>query len=91
MLRYFKPCAGHIFIDGHDTAFVTKDSLRQNIAVIPQDILLFHRSLMENIRFAKAGASDEEVMRACQKAHIHDFIMSLPQKYDSMVGANNSI
>lgn len=84
--RYFTLNSGHIFIDQQDISTVTQDSLRENIAVIPQDAFLFHRSIWENIAFGKAGATDEDIIAASKRAHIHDFIMTLPEKYDTEVG-----
>lgn len=75
-----------ILIDGQDIRDVTQDSLRENIAMIPQDPSLFHRSLMENIRYGRVEATDEEVIEAAKKAHAHEFIKKLPQGYDSLVG-----
>lgn len=86
LLRYFKVDNGTIEIDGQNIFEVTQDSLRQCIAIIPQDTLLFHRTLMENIRFGKPESSDEEVINAAKKAHVHDFIMRLPQQYQALVG-----
>lgn len=86
LLRYFSIEAGQIFIDNQDTAFITQDSIRKNIAIIPQDIMLFHRTLMENIRFGKPGATDNEVIEASKKARIHEYIMQLPEKYNTFVG-----
>ena len=65
---------------------VAQDSLQENIAIIPQDPSLFHRSLMENIRYGRADSIDEEVIEAAKKAHAHEFISTLPQGYDSLVG-----
>ncbi len=86
LLRYFDPQSGAVLIDGQNIAEVTQDSLRKNIAVIPQDTSLFHRSLMENIRYGRLEASDEEVIEAAKKAHAHEFIKDLPQGYDTLVG-----
>jgi ATP-binding cassette, subfamily B, bacterial len=86
LLRYFNNDKGEILIDGKNIRDVTQDSLRENIAVIPQDTLLFHRTLMENIRYGKLDATDEEVIDASKRAHLHDFIMQLPEKYHSYVG-----
>lgn len=86
LLRYFQYDQGKILIDGQDIAHVTQESLRQNIAVIPQDTLLFHRSLMENIRYGRTDATDEEVIEAARKAHIHDYISQLPDGYKTYVG-----
>ena len=86
ILRLFEVTGGHILIDGQDIKEVTQDSLRDNIGMIPQDLSLFHRSLMENIRYARMDATDEEVYEAAKKAFAHEFIMQLPDGYQSMVG-----
>ncbi|MBL8676230.1 MAG: ATP-binding cassette domain-containing protein, partial [Alphaproteobacteria bacterium] len=72
--------------DGQDISKVTQDSLRKSIALIPQDPTLFHRTIMENIRYGRPKASDEEVIVAAQRAHAHEFIMSLPEGYHTLVG-----
>jgi len=77
---------GAISIDNQDIKKVTQGSLRSQIATIPQDPELFHRTIMDNIRFARIDATDEDVMDAAKKARCHDFIMELPQHYDSLVG-----
>ena len=71
---------------GKDIAQVTQASLRSAIALVPQDPILFHRSLMENIAYGKPGASFQEVRAAAAKAHIDEFIMDLPQQYETLVG-----
>ncbi|MFK7967752.1 MAG: ABC transporter ATP-binding protein [Rickettsiaceae bacterium] len=86
LLRYFKATQGQILIDGQNIDDVIQDSLREHIAVIPQDTILFHRSLLENIRYGRMSASDEEVIEASKAAHIHDFILSLPEQYQTYVG-----
>ena len=86
ILRFFDIEAGRILIDGQDIAQVTQDSLHEQISMIPQDTSLFHRSLMENIRYGRLEATDEEVMEASKNAHCHEFIMQLPEGYDSLVG-----
>ena len=86
LLRYFETTEGEILIDNQNIRNITQDSLRENIAVIPQDTLLFHRTLMENIRYGKQEATDDDVIEASKKAHIHDFIMQLPQQYNTHVG-----
>ncbi len=86
LLKYFTPNKGDIFISDQNIAGLTQDSVREHIAVIPQDTLLFHRSLMDNIRYGKPTATDAEVMEASKKAHLHDFIMTLPEQYQSYVG-----
>jgi len=86
LLRLFEPNQGEITIDGQNILKVTQDSLRENISMIPQDPVLFHRSLMENIRYGKLDASDDEVIEAAKKANAHDFILQTEQGYDSLVG-----
>jgi ATP-binding cassette subfamily B protein len=86
ILRLFDVTDGHIFIDDQDLREVTQDSLRQHIGMIPQDPSLFHRTLMENIRYGRIEATDEEVIEAAKKAHAHEFISKLPQGYESPVG-----
>lgn len=86
ILRLFEVESGEITIDGQPINHVTQESLRNQIALIPQDISLFHRTLMENIRFGNMEASDEEIMDAAKKAHCHEFITQLPNSYQSLVG-----
>ncbi|CEK10384.1 ABC transporter ATP-binding protein [Legionella hackeliae] len=86
MLRLYDVESGTITIDNQPINKVTQESLRQNIALIPQDISLFHRTLMENIRYGSSNASDEEVIEASKKAHCHEFISQLNDGYQSMVG-----
>lgn len=86
LLRYFDIESGKILIDDNDISEVTADSIRANISLIPQDTMLFHRNLMENIRYGRETATDEEVIDAAKKAHIHDYIEKLPEKYNTGVG-----
>lgn len=86
ILRYFDLESGRILIDQQDISQVTLDSLRKNITMIPQDPSLFHRSLIENIRYGRLDATDEEVVEASKKAHCHEFIQKLPDKYNTLVG-----
>lgn len=86
ILRVFDVNSGRILIDGQDISQVTQASLHKSIAMIPQDPILFHRSLYENIHYGNLQASHEEVLRASKKAHCHDFIELLPDGYDSEVG-----
>lgn len=86
LLRFFDVKGGRILIDGQDIAKVTQESLREAIAVVPQDPILFHRSLMENIRYGRRSATDDEVIDAAKKAHCHEFISQLPQGYATLVG-----
>jgi len=86
IMRFYDVTEGAILIDGQDIRDVTQDSLRENIAMIPQDPSLFHRTLTENIRYGRIDASDEEIIEAAKKAHAHEFIEKLPQGYESLVG-----
>lgn len=86
ILRLYNLNAGRITIDGQDISQVTQESLRNAISMIPQDPSLFHRSLMENIRYGRLGATDEDVIEAAKKAYAHDFIMAIPQGYAAHVG-----
>lgn len=86
LLRFYDVDQQEIMIDRQNIGQVTQDSLRQNIAVIPQDTHLFHRSLRENIRYGRLDATDEDVMAAAKKAYCHDFIMHLPEGYNTLVG-----
>ncbi|MER9196731.1 ABC transporter ATP-binding protein/permease [Mesorhizobium australicum] len=84
--RLYDVQGGQILIDGQPIASVTQDSLREALAVVPQEILLFHRTVMENIRFARPEASEEEVYAAARAAHCEAFITRLPKGYDTLVG-----
>lgn len=86
ILRLYDVTGGRILIDHHDIRTVTQDSLRASISMIPQDPSLFHRSLMDNIRYGNINATNEDVIRAAKSAHAHDFIKELPQGYDTLVG-----
>lgn len=86
LLRLFDVESGSIKIDGQNIADVTQASLRRAISIIPQDTSLFHRSLMENIRYGNIDAPDEAVIQAAQRAHAHAFIEALPKGYDTLVG-----
>jgi ATP-binding cassette subfamily B protein len=83
--RFYDVQAGSITIDGQDISRVTQQSLREAISVVPQDISLFHRSIMENIRYGRPTATDDEVLRAAMAARC-DFIDSLPQGMATIVG-----
>ena len=86
ILRLFDVTDGAILIDGQNIRDVTQNSLRENIAMIPQDPSLFHRSLRENIRYGRIDATDAEVVEAAKAAHAHEFIEKLPQGYEALVG-----
>lgn len=86
ILRLYDIEQGNILIDGQDLRHVTQGSLRENIGVIPQDLSLFHRTIIDNIRYGRFCAHDDEVIEAAIKAHAHEFIMQLKDGYQSQVG-----
>jgi ATP-binding cassette subfamily B protein len=86
LLRFSDIDSGTIQIDGQNIAKVTQQSVRRAIAYVPQEPLLFHRSLEDNIRYGKPDATHEEVVQAARQANAHDFIQSLPESYETLVG-----
>ena len=86
LLRFYDPQHGTIRIDGQDIRSVTQASLRQNIAIVSQDTFLFHTTIMENIRYGRLDATDEEVQAAAEQAFAHDFICAQPQGYQTVIG-----
>lgn len=85
-MRLYDIQSGSICIDDQPIDKVTQDSLHVAIAMVPQDIILFHRTLMENIRYARSNASELEVIEASKQAHCHEFISQLPDGYETLVG-----
>ncbi|MFC1655809.1 ABC transporter ATP-binding protein [Patescibacteria group bacterium] len=86
ILRFFDIQRGKILIDDQNIKSVTQDSLRSQISLVPQDPILFHRTLFENIRYGRRDATDKEVMAAAKLAKCHEFIMGFPKRYDTFVG-----
>lgn len=86
LLRYYDVTSGSIKIDGYDVRDVTQGSLRNVLGVVTQDPVLFNTSIIENLRYAKLSASDEEIYDVCRAAAIHDKIMSFPKSYHTKVG-----
>jgi len=86
LLRNHDISRGKILIDGQDIAKVTQESLWKNVSLVPQDPILFHRTLLENIRYGKPEAANEEVVKAAKLAHCHEFISSFLKEYDTYVG-----
>lgn len=86
LLRHYDLEHGRILIDGHEITSVTKESLRAAIAIVPQEPALFHRTVSENIAYGKPDATREEVMHAARQAQAHEFIETLSQGYDTIVG-----
>ncbi|WP_246120990.1 ABC transporter ATP-binding protein [Candidatus Sneabacter namystus] len=90
LLRNFTPTSGQIFVGDQNIQNITEESLKANIAVVPQDIMLFKRSVIDNIRYGNLSASDEEVIAVSKKAQLSDFIDHLPDKYNSPIGERGS-
>jgi len=86
LFRFYDVDSGYISIDQQNISSITQASLRDNIGIVPQDTVLFNHSIEHNIRYAKLDASEEEIHQAARHANIHDFIISLPQGYDTVVG-----
>lgn len=86
LLRQHSIFEGQITIDGQNIAGITQESLREAIALVPQEPSLFHRTIKENIAYGKPGATQEEIIAVAKKAEAHDFIMRLPLAYDTLVG-----
>lgn len=86
LLRLYDVTGGRIRVDGQNISEVTLESLHKNIAMVPQDPILFHRTLLENIRYGRPDASDAEVKQAAKLAHCDEFISSFPDGYDTYVG-----
>ena len=86
MYRFYDPQSGSIKLGGHDLRELPLDAIRQNISVVTQDTYLFHGTVAENLRFGKADATQQELEEAARSANAHDFISSLPDGYDTVVG-----
>jgi ATP-binding cassette subfamily B protein len=86
LYRFYDLSSGSVTIDGQDIAGVTQDSLRAAIGMVPQDTVLFNDTIRYNIRYGRPGASDAEVEEAARAAQIHNFVISLPQGYNTLVG-----
>ena len=87
LIPHFYHCEdGQIRIDGHDLRDVTRSSVRRNIGIVQQDIYLFNASIRDNIRYGRLDATEEEIVEAARRANIHDFVMTLEQGYDTVIG-----
>ncbi|MFB0921084.1 MAG: ABC transporter ATP-binding protein, partial [Oscillospiraceae bacterium] len=84
--RFYEVSQGRILIDGTDIRTVTMKSLRDNIGIVQQDVYLFAETVMDNIRYGKPDATDEDVIEAAKKADAHEFILSLPEGYNTNIG-----
>ena len=86
--RFYDPQKGEVFIDNQNTKSVNLNSLRKNISLVSQDVILFDSSIKENILYAHPGATDEELKESCQFAAAEEFIIKLSQKYETNIGEN---
>ena len=89
--RFYEVTEGAISVDGHDVRSLTQSSLRKNIGIVQQDVFLFADTVLENIRFGRPGATDEEVAQAARKAEIYDDIMAMPEGFDTYVGERGAL
>jgi ATP-binding cassette subfamily B protein len=84
--RFYDATEGRVTIDGHDIRDVTLESLRANVGIVMQEVFLFNATIRDNIAYGRPGATDEEIMEAAKIARLHDFIMTLPEGYETWVG-----
>ena len=84
--HFYDVISGEILLDGREIHTITMESLRRNIGIVQQDIYLFNDSMKENIRYGRLDATDEEIIEAAKRANIHDYIMTLPNGYDTQIG-----
>ena len=88
--QYYRPDKGSVLIGGADTAAYAPERVLENVSIVDQDVFLFDDSIAENVRYAKPGASDEEIRAACRLANADGFIERMPEGYDSRIGENGS-
>jgi ABC-type multidrug transport system fused ATPase/permease subunit len=86
LCRFYDPIHGRVLVDGHDLRGIQVASLRKQVAVVLQDTFLFNSTVRDNLLFGKPTATDDEIVVAARAAYAHDFIMALPQGYDTEVG-----
>ncbi|HXM05839.1 MAG TPA: ATP-binding cassette domain-containing protein, partial [Candidatus Acidoferrum sp.] len=84
--RFYDPQEGRVCVDGHDVRTLALESLRRDIGIVTQETYLFHDTIASNLRYAEPDATDEALYAACAAANIHDFIVSLPDGYQTIVG-----
>jgi subfamily B ATP-binding cassette protein MsbA len=86
LLRFYEPDSGAILLDGKDTRTITQESLRNHIGIVTQDTFLFHDSILNNIRYGRFNATEEEVIAAAKSAFAHNFITQQPNGYHTVIG-----
>src|SRR5690606_29150434 len=86
ILRFYKPDRGQILFDGRDAGDYRLTDIRNQVAIVPQDVLLFGGTIRENIAYGRLTADAQEIITAAKRANAHDFIMDFPEEYDTIVG-----
>ena len=86
LLRFYEPNSGAILLDGRDIRTITQHSLRSQIGIVTQDTFLFHDSILNNIRYGRLDATEEDIIEAAKQAYAHDFIMQQPNGYGTVIG-----
>src|SRR5262249_62092625 len=86
LLRFYDPDSGRVLVDGRDSRDYPLRELRERMAIVPQDVLLFGGTIADNIAYARPGAGQAEIEEAAHKANAHDFIVSFPEAYQTVVG-----
>jgi ABC-type multidrug transport system fused ATPase/permease subunit len=86
LMRFYDPSSGTVMLDGHDLRDLRIDSIRRNVSMVAQENVLFSVSILENVKYGNRYATDEQAMDACRAADLHDFIESLPDGYETMIG-----
>jgi ATP-binding cassette subfamily B protein len=86
LLRFYEPESGTLFLDGQDARALPLAAVRGNMAIVPQEVLLFGGSIRENIAYGRPGASEAEIVAAAERAHCSEFITRFPEGYDTLVG-----
>jgi ATP-binding cassette subfamily B protein len=86
LYRFYEPQAGQVMVDGQNIATITQKSLRKTIGIVPQDTVLFNDTIAYNIQYGRTSATMEDIEQAAKQAQIHEFILSLPKGYDTLVG-----
>jgi len=90
ILRFYEPTEGGVLVDGQDIRDVTLESLRRHISMVPQEITIFSGNIAENVVYGRYDARPTQVIQACKEAELHDFVMSMPEKYETQVGEHGT-
>ena len=90
ILRFYEPTEGEVLVDGENIRDVTLESLRRHISMVPQEITIFSGNIAENVVYGRYDARPTQVIQACKEAELHDFVMSMPEKYETQVGEHGT-